>query len=204
MRIIIRDIIDPAIKRQENDRQDIFQIKKKLDTIETRLDDIDWILNKTDTKSTKWDSITKQLNVLESNISIRHNETHHRIAELDTSIEFYEKKFENLQELTSHNNINLNKVQEELTHTNDKIVKAKEELLQTVNSQWSEIVDLNHKTDNKINELRNLSEKSINISTENNTTIEMVQNILKDLQEVSDRNKVDIIQLFKSKVDSES
>jgi len=61
-------------------------------------------------------------------------------------------------------------------------------------------LELTHKLESKINNLREQSELSVKLSTENNTTIEMVQNLLKELQNSCDTNKIDINNLAHEKV----
>lgn len=72
-----------------------------------------------------------------------------------------------------------------------------------MNNQWKEIVDLNFQNESKISDLKTLSEKSIKLSLENNSCIEMLQTLVKDLQNTSDKNSVLLNDLSKSKVDIE-
>jgi len=41
MRIIIRDILEPTIKRQEDDREEINNLKKLIENFKKRIDDLD-------------------------------------------------------------------------------------------------------------------------------------------------------------------
>jgi len=92
-------------------------------------------VNKTNTKNTRWDELNNSINILESNIAIRHNETHQRILEMTTNMEMYERKFRNIQEITNNNGNNINIVQKELVFTNEKISTSKNDLLNSLNDQ---------------------------------------------------------------------
>jgi len=92
-------------------------------------------VNKTNTKNTRWDELNNSINILESNIAIRHNETHQRILEMTTNMEMHERKFRNLQEITNNNGNNINIVQKELVFTNEKISTSKNDLLNSLNDQ---------------------------------------------------------------------
>lgn len=81
---------------------------------------------------------------------------------------------------------------------------TKSDILVKVNEQWKENLDANFKMENRLNDLRTQCERSIKLSGENNSTIAMVHNLLKDVQDLCDQNKIDINNLIQSKVDSDS
>mmetsp|Transcript_69670 Transcript_69670/g.150116 ORF Transcript_69670/g.150116 Transcript_69670/m.150116 type:complete len:148 (+) Transcript_69670:261-704(+) len=145
-----------------------------------------------------------RINSIESNITIRHNETHKKISEMDTNLSFYNKKFVNIHTLIENNNTNIISVGSDLSTTNDKIVKQKSDLVGQINSQWKELVAMNQGTESKITELKDMTSACINLGNENNSTIEMVQSMLKDLQDLCDKNKVDINSLTNNKVNVDS
>lgn len=105
--------------------------------------------------------------------------------------------------MTNDNDHNTMQVQNELTHTNARIMETKNEITNTVNAQWKEVVEFNTDTDKKIDTLRTQSELCMTLSNENMTTIEMVQSVVKDLQDLTDKSKNEIQDLFGCKVDTD-
>lgn len=53
MRIIIRDILEPTIKRQEDDRDEINNLKKMIENFKKRIDDLDYLVNRANFKTSK-------------------------------------------------------------------------------------------------------------------------------------------------------
>jgi len=100
-------------------------------------------------------------------MAIRHNEITQRIAEMTTNMGFYDRKFRNLQEITNNNATNIGTVQHELVSSNEKISSTKNELMISLNDQYRSTLEITHKIDSKINDLKELSEQSIKLSTEN-------------------------------------
>jgi predicted RNase H-like nuclease (RuvC/YqgF family) len=86
MRIIIRDILEPTIKRQEDDREEINNLKKMIENFEKRIDDLDYLVNRANFKTSKYDELKRQINAMESTISIKHNETQHKMNEMNQQI----------------------------------------------------------------------------------------------------------------------
>jgi len=108
-----------------------------------------------------------------------------------------------LNEKSVNNEANLDAANIKISSLEERVVKNKGELLQTLTQQWKECVDVNLKNENAIKELKNSSDDSVNIARQNNSCIDMIQNILKDLQESTDRNKANISSLIKTKVDND-
>jgi hypothetical protein len=125
-------------------------------------------------------------------MSIRHNETHQKICEIQTNIDYFDKKTKNLVDQTTNNNKSLNKVQNDMFEVNNKIVECKTDLRNLVNKQWEDTLALNDKLEEKIIDLNMQTEKSNKLSKTNNTQIKLIQSALTDVELNTNENILEI------------
>lgn len=178
----MRDMINPIISRMDDFKIPIDAYSRKVETFESRIADIEYILYKSQTATSRWEEMQTLFNQLEAEVRLRDNDTHSKISELTYSTSFFTQKFNNID--ISHNELSkeLSDLESKLFKCEESISKVKSELFDVLNKQ-------NTKLQNKFilldDELKNTSKTSFDafeLANQNLARLNTTDNILKELE----------------------
>jgi len=143
------------------------------------------------------------MNAIESMIAIKHNETNQRANEMTTKIEYSDKNIKNLFEITANHVKNLQKIEVDNIETNQNILVTKTDLKDSINNQWKSTLALNEKVNQKLNEIKETTDESMQQSVSNTNRINVIENLQDTISRLSTNNDVEIKNINKDKVNQE-
>lgn len=192
MRIIVRDVLEPFLKRQEDDREQIILLKKAEDKINIKLDELDFIVNKSNQKSNKYDDIKQQLLGIESNFALRHNEIYQKLNGVNSFVASSVKNIENIYDITKEHDSNLNKLENEIEHFRVNILDTKTYFSDQITMQSEKNIKLIDKINKTMIEIKKNADESVSQSQLNTNRINVIENLQENIYKNSSANAVEI------------
>jgi DNA repair ATPase RecN len=138
---------------------------------------------------------------MESTISIKHNETHQKMNEMNQQIIHCDQNIKSLYETSAGQDKAIKKLEGDNVQVNTSILNTKTELLQAINEQWKKTLNLNEKVEQKLHEIKEVTDESMQQSQSNTNRINVIENLQDTISRLSTNNDIEIKNIWKQKVD---
>eukprot|EP00801_Mesodinium_rubrum_P001655 Mrub_01655.p1 GENE.Mrub_01655~~Mrub_01655.p1 ORF type:complete len:666 (+),score=168.69 Mrub_01655:134-1999(+) len=175
-----------------------------IENFKKRIDDLDYLVNRANFKTSKYDELKRQINAMESTISIKHNETHQKMNEMNQQITYCDQNIKSLYETSAGQSKSIQKLEGDNVQVNTSILNTKTELLQAINEQWKKTLNLNEKVEQKLHEIKEVTDESMQQSQSNTNRINVIENLQDTISRLSTNNDIEIKNIWKQKVDLEN
>lgn len=175
-----------------------------IENFKKRIDDLDYLVNRANFKTSKYDELKRQINAMESTISIKHNETHQKMNEMNQQITYCDQNIKSLYETTASQGKNIQKMETDIVDTGASILQTKTDLKEEINNQWKKTLTLDEKAQQKLHEIKEVTDESMQQSQSNTNRINVIENLQDTISRLSTNNDVEIKNIWKQKVDLEA
>jgi len=187
IRIVMRDMIEPILKRNNDDHEDIKKLETTLNNYDRRLNDVEFLLNRSENKSTKYDMLHDHIVAVESSLKLYTNENTHNVCELKISLDNLSNRMEFLSSQSKTNVELIKKIKDDQSNTTEHFISLKNEFLplKIANSKWKDLIRIIRVIKAKTLEIKDYSVQAIRMSKENTTDIESINRSISSIGDTS-------------------
>jgi len=106
-----------------------------------------------------------------------------------------------LYETTASQGKNIQKMETDIVDTGASILQTKTDLKEEINNQWKKTLTLDEKAQQKLHEIKEVTDESMQQSQSNTNRINVIENLQDTISRLSTNNDVEIKNIQKQKVD---
>lgn len=106
-----------------------------------------------------------------------------------------------MYETTASQGKNIQKMETDIVDTGASILQTKTDLKEEINNQWKKTLTLDEKAQQKLHEIKEVTDESMQQSQSNTNRINVIENLQDTISRLSTNNDVEIKNIQKQKVD---
>jgi len=154
-------------------------------------------------KKSKYDELIERFTYTESVVELRHNEMDKIINEMQAKFELYESRLNGMDIATKNTEKIIVNIEDKLIQSNVHVTRMYEEFEARINDMYSQFRQDILNGDVKIQEIQDICNQCNTLSSENNSLIEVVKDMMQKVQESCDQNVYQINKLKDNKISVE-